>query len=557
MGRHQTKVAVALLLIILSFIHLSKFNEGDIDITSIDSVLSIGINNADIKFYHTHASAAPTDATTRKTSITKQTAGTITLSNICLRYKTAAIISAEPTNNTSSLVQYTNEEVELLSHQEMTNNNTIFNINEGILHIMHLNRRNYEIRTVPIYDEYSWSDIVQDAEWIITSSSNSNISDNGVLWMYNWDLSNNPGHCMNDFAFSAALDLIINDNDDDNSNRTTDIQQPYYTYFVHAEHMLLENECNNFCCKLFAERFGLIDYQMQIRPALENNSNTTTTNIITKPTLCFDQITFPKLEAVRHQYNDVTNRGIQMLRERSWMVMKNELDSTPWSASLSEPADDVNEAADSSNSNGTISPHPTSAPKILLFDRYDATSRHLVNASDIISKLQQSYNIQIYRVPATEWSNATLLHQAKLFNSYQYIISPHGAHLFNMIHVRPQTKILEIQCPVLNRRWGLHQQWFSMYGPAINVHWRTYTEMEGCKEDGQVLFNYTPKNITVDVDKVVTEAVEHCDLKPKAVNDGSATEYTLEYYDPYKQNCSFYNKYCYVCYMHLSFIRRD
>ena len=128
MGRHQTKVAVALLLIILSFIHLSKFNEGDIDITSIDSVLSIGINNADIKFYHTHASAAPTDATTRKTSITKQTAGTITLSNICLRYKTAAIISAEPTNNTSSLVQYTNEEVELLSHQEMTNNNTISNM---------------------------------------------------------------------------------------------------------------------------------------------------------------------------------------------------------------------------------------------------------------------------------------------------------------------------------------------------------------------------------------------------------------------------------------------
>ena len=397
----------------------------------------------------------------------------------------------------------------------------ISNINEGILHIMHLNRnRNYEIKTVPIYDEYSWSDIVQDAEWIITSSSNnsdnssSSSSDNGALWMYNWDLSNNPGHCMNDFAFSAALDLI-DDDDDDNSNTTDIIQQPYYTYFVHAEHMLLENECNTFCCKLFAERFGLIDYQMQIRPYLENNSNTTTTNIITKPTLCFDQITFPKLEAVRHQYNDVTNRGIQMLRERSWMVMKNDLDSTPWSASLSEEPNDANEAVDSSNSNGTISPHPTSVPKILLFDRYDATSRHLVNAPDIISKLQQSYNIQIYRVPATEWSNATLLHQAKLFNSYQYIISPHGAHLFNMIHARPQTKILEIQCPVLNRRWGTHQQWFSMYGPAINVQWRTYTELEGCKEDGQVLFNYTPKNITVDVDKVVTEAVEHFDLKPK------------------------------------------
>ena len=108
MGRHQTKVAVALLLIILSFIHLSKFNEGDKDITSISTIG--GINNADKFFYHTHASAAPTDATTRKTSITKQTAGTITLSNICLRYKTQAIISAEPTtNNNTSLVQYTNE----------------------------------------------------------------------------------------------------------------------------------------------------------------------------------------------------------------------------------------------------------------------------------------------------------------------------------------------------------------------------------------------------------------------------------------------------------------
>ena len=259
---------------------------------------------------------------------------------------------------------------------------------------------------------------------------------------------------------SASLDLLPTKEDIDAANdvvNTTTIKddrRPYYTYFVHAEHMQLQNNCTTFCCKLFAERFGLIDYEMQVKPQSIMGDDT----FLERPVLCFDQITFPKLEVVRHVYNDNVNAGIQMLRQRSWMVLRNALDSSPWSM----------------NSNNTL-------PKILMFDRYDAESRHLVNASEIILELQQSYHAEIYRISADEWSSATLLQQAVLFNSYQYIISPHGAHLFNIITARPQTKVLEIQCLVTNRRWNGHQQWFSKWGTALDVSWRVYTEMEGCK----------------------------------------------------------------------------
>jgi len=249
--------------------------------------------------------------------------------------------------------------------------------------------------------------------------------------------------------------------------------------------------CTTFCCKLFAERFGLIDYQTQIRPlTIEDNAYKE------RPVLCFDQITFPKLEIVRHVYNDNVNAGIQSLRLRSWKVMK-ELNALPWS-----------DEKTTTDSNSTI-------PKILLFDRFDAASRHLVNASDILLQLNQSYDVETYHVSGHEWSNATLLQQAVLFNSYQYIISPHGAHLFNIIHARPQTKLLEIQCLVTNKRWNLHQNWFSKWQTAIDVDWRVYTEMEGCKENGQILTNYSPKILSVDVEKVVQAAIEHFNLKPR------------------------------------------
>lgn len=223
--------------------------------------------------------------------------------------------------------------------------------------------------------------------------------------------------------------------------------------------------------------------QSRTRKSIDNETN------VERPALCFDRITFPKLEAVRHVYNDNINAGIQMLRDRSWVVMS-ELESSPW-------------------------PISTDAPKILLFDRYDADSRHLVNATDIQQTLQQSYNVTVDRISGNEWSNSTLLQQAVLFNSYQYILSPHGAHLFNMMHVRPQTKVLEIQCLVLNRRWNGHQQWFSRWDVALDISWKVYTEMEGCKENGQVLTNYSPKHIYANVGKVVEATVEHFELKPR------------------------------------------
>jgi len=376
--------------------------------------------------------------------------------------------------------------------------------------------------------------------------------------MYHWKERDNPGHCMNDNAFSVGLGLLLPSNNHADSSSTNSNsnnnhrQQPYYPYFVHAQRTQLRNDCDTFCCKLFEERFGLINYAMQVKPSTtsvarvgvdddavvvgdggttttasytNHNNNSTSDGNATRgsssakkrPALCFDRITFPKIQAVRHVYNDEVNRGIRMLRDRSWSVMHEELNSSPWppnnnnmtTASLAGTnADEDN--VDSTHSNGT-----STAPTILLFDRTDATTRHLVNASEILSKLQQSYRVTVHRI-SEEWSNATLLQQAIAFNSHPHILTPHGAHLFNILHARPRTKVLELQCRVHNRRWNMHQQWFAAWGPVVDLDWRVYTETEGCMEDGgRLLTNYSPKNVFVDVERVVVAAAEHFDLRPR------------------------------------------
>ena len=176
---HQTKIVVAAILIVLSSILLSNF-----DVT--DSTISIKKSS---KLYYTNTSGAPSNVTSRRTTITKQTAGTIALSNICLRYKTIL-----DSNNTAI---YIDDEIELLSHQA-----NYTDMNEDGIYITHLKRRNYLIQTTPVKDEMEWIDMIEQAEWISSSSDNNDDGrDSSTLWIYNWKESNNPGHCNNDFAF--------------------------------------------------------------------------------------------------------------------------------------------------------------------------------------------------------------------------------------------------------------------------------------------------------------------------------------------------------------------
>ena len=48
------------------------------------------------------------------------------------------------------------------------------------------------------------------------------------------------------------------------------------------------------------------------------------------PALCFDRITFPKIEALRHTYTKDKERGMRALRWRSWTMMSGTLDPSPW-----------------------------------------------------------------------------------------------------------------------------------------------------------------------------------------------------------------------------------
>jgi len=121
---NQTKVVVAVVLMFVSTILLSTYDGIDVTTTS-----TIKKNRST---FYSQARSEVSNVTSRRSAITKQTAGTITLSNICLRYKTTL-----DSNNT---VIYT-DEIDLLSHQ-----NTTDITKQVAIYIMHLKRRDYLIQ---------------------------------------------------------------------------------------------------------------------------------------------------------------------------------------------------------------------------------------------------------------------------------------------------------------------------------------------------------------------------------------------------------------------------
>ena len=364
-----------------------------------------------------------------------------------------------------------NQTVSFLTHDDNATNRTLFD------DVKRLTYYDYQQTTVGhVLDD--WIRLVQSARYVTDAT----------IWLDECKKrgAENPGHCLNDQAFNLALDL-------------SEREDGYPLKFLYGNRQVIHDGCTGFCCDMMADKMGLVDEM--ISPPPEGQP------------ICFARLLIPNFAKLRHTQSAAKNASLQLLRHRIFGLHK-DLKSTSW---LEEPTPNVT---------------------IFFYDRSDTTSRRIRNAAQLKQKLEEEYQgVTVDLYGKDEWSpfidNATA--QALLYNSYQYLIAPHGAHLANLIYARPDTKVLEVQCYMpTSSDQAIHQQWYSRWSPAVNLTYAVYTEVEGCKDRGTKISavgssgtvvqsntqrnsakDWSPLSIQPDLTLLVEMAATHFGLKKR------------------------------------------
>lgn len=418
------------------------------------------------------------------TSVLRENEGAITLANICLHQASPdnrpQFVSYNPIGGAAAAPIYL--------HHAKTSPGT-----ETLL-----------THTYPI-DWITWRDIiVHPLTQPFAGLATAPRVEEPTLFVPDWRESSNLGHCLNDLTFSIAMDDWMIENTMSTTGNATRQDTPtydathfdhvprYYPRFVHASpaHIYRQKKAT-MCMDMLQTRFGFLGEQ--VTSAEMGERSVTLTNATT---LCFASLTVPKLTALRHRRSPQADASLKQLQARSFAVLRE-------TAGLTE--------------------HPwprlqdSEVPTILLYDRTDAGSRHLVDASLIKEHLETNYKVRVDHWNGTSWASLNHTSQAQLFNRHRYILSPHGAQFINALTARPGTKVLEIQCTVPNRRWAQHQRWFSAWAHIANLDWNVWMETDGCRDplpDGPLRTDYSPAKISVNLTAFVDLAATHFGLLP-------------------------------------------
>jgi hypothetical protein len=470
------------------------------------------------------------------TKVVRENDGAMTLSNICLHQP--QIVDTTTTTSRLRFISYTptggddeRTTIPFYLHHGKTSPGT-----ESLLKY-----------TYPV-SWTTWRDTIMSShvefyDGIITNEDDADTIDGLVsvprrveeatLFVPDWKESQNPGHCLNDLTFSVAMDVWTMENSNSNESELMDGRNVHnnttppptkqedvgavlhhYPRFIHASTVTIHgSNKSTTCMQMLSTRFGFLGEQ--IVPKTNRLSTTDSNN--TSTLICFASLTIPKLTSLRHSRSPTVDESLKSLRQRSFNVLRDTAGITddPWPDEPKQHEEAEGEGQLNDDDDGEM-------PRIFMYDRSDASSRHLVNASHIKSDLEDNYHARVDHWTGTMWSALNLTSQLQVFNKYRYIISPHGAHLTNVLTSRPYTKILELQCTVNNRRWAQHQRWFSSWGPLIDLDWRVWIETDGCRDpppDGPLLVNYSPHSIFVNVTSFAAVAAKHFALTPKVRPD--------------------------------------
>ena len=80
---------------------------------------------------------------------------------------------------------------------------------------------------------------------------------------------------------------------------------------------------------------------------------------------------------------------------------------------------------------------------VLFYGRHNTKKRVWMNQEKVQEVLERDYRVQVDTADGT-WNSLTAAEQAQLYHKYTRIVTPHGAHLANMIYCRNNTRVVEI-----------------------------------------------------------------------------------------------------------------
>jgi hypothetical protein len=352
-------------------------------------------------------------------------------------------------------------------------------------------------------------------QWIEDSKGGVLVEEETLLFM---DLWKNPAHCLTDNAFSLAVDML----DRGQQDTTT----PLYKQYLHAGYWRFHQSCpatedsEQWWCCAFMEKTGLLDVANGLvkRPSGRGAFG---------DPMCFRKLIVPRLTAYRYPLGQKVRDSVLQLQKRAFAGLPSTLTKKPWDEKAL----------------------PEDVP-ILLYDRRGAGRRVLVNSEELTQKLEERYHVKIH-LWGEKYNELTFTMQAMLFNKFPRVIAPHGAHLTNLFFSRPGSKTMEIACPddaslkypkpPNYNLTSLHQakgnklewygdarffghRWFAGFARGIFIEHFVYEEFEGCKEDGRFLLDYSPKNVTLDVEAFIPFVETRFGLKPRDGKTRGASE---------------------------------
>ena len=249
----------------------------------------------------------------------------------------------------------------------------------------------------------------------------------------------NPGHCLNDLAFSIALD-VSHRHLHDNGNNGPLYPQYVASFFKGLASSHGENNKVPSWCFSFLHDAGFLDTSKG--PVFDDS-----------PGLCFERLLVPLIAVHRFPIDWKDAKAIEDVYAANVQDLKGRKPST--GEGNLYPAEALVRLHDKviQSKNFTSEPWPEVSSDeiqqeevpIFLYTREGVRRRRWTNADEVKATLELNYRVKVQIIGA-EWLTMSPQQQASLYNNNSRIISVHGAHLANLFYSRNKTRIVEIRC---------------------------------------------------------------------------------------------------------------
>jgi len=270
-------------------------------------------------------------------------------------------------------------------------------------------------------------------QWYI-DTANHTVFEGETIWTL--ELYHNPGHCLSDMMFPMVLDRYHRSTDDISVVKE---KVPFYDYYLRSRPRKFWDKPYKNWCNTMMEASGLI-LNDRLVPMEESPK-------------CFKRLLVPHVTGFRFPTNKVEDpehldafkrivTDPQFLHPRNFEV------DYPRDALIqlrTNVAKYFNLTVEPWPENNNIQKEDGTVVDILLHIRDSTQRRQVLNAAAFKKALEQQLLVNV-TILSEAWKKKSAVEQLEVYNSYEYIITPHGAHLSNALVARAGTTFLELYC---------------------------------------------------------------------------------------------------------------